>query len=257
MLVSKPGVKQWRVVSASVRGKRHEKTGQPCQDAHEWRVLPGNVLVAAVADGAGSAALADRGASLAVKSAVEQIAKTDPLRPENEAALRLLLLAAVNAARESILAEATLQKKPPRDFATTLIVLLAAPNLVGAAQVGDGAVVITEPGGKTVALTSPIQAEYLNETTFLTSPDAVEEAQVAVRPDCPTHLAAFSDGLQMLALKMPAGLPHAPFFTPLLQLAASTDNPAAGNERLAAFLRSTRISDRTDDDLTLLVAAHL
>jgi len=42
-------------VAASVRGKSHE--GQLCQDAHHWEKLPEGVLVAAVADGAGSATL--------------------------------------------------------------------------------------------------------------------------------------------------------------------------------------------------------
>lgn len=53
------GLCRWRVAAASVRGTTHEKTGQPCQDAHCWEQLPESVLVAAVADGAGSAALGE------------------------------------------------------------------------------------------------------------------------------------------------------------------------------------------------------
>jgi len=45
----------WRL-AASVRGKPRE-SGQLCQDAHHWEKLPEGVLVAAVADGAGSATL--------------------------------------------------------------------------------------------------------------------------------------------------------------------------------------------------------
>ncbi|NJK69758.1 MAG: protein phosphatase 2C domain-containing protein, partial [Microcoleus sp. SU_5_3] len=56
----------WQVVAASVTGTSHEKRSQPCQDAHCWRLLPNNVLAAAVADGAGSAALAEIGAKIAV-----------------------------------------------------------------------------------------------------------------------------------------------------------------------------------------------
>jgi hypothetical protein len=50
----------WRHIAASVVGTSHEKVGGACQDANDCQVylLPSgeNVLVAAVADGAGSAA---------------------------------------------------------------------------------------------------------------------------------------------------------------------------------------------------------
>ena len=55
---------RWQATAASVRGTSHEKTGQPCQDAHRWEILPGAILVAAVADGAGSASLGDMGAQV-------------------------------------------------------------------------------------------------------------------------------------------------------------------------------------------------
>ncbi|MBC8229713.1 SUMF1/EgtB/PvdO family nonheme iron enzyme [bacterium] len=60
----------WKVLGASVRGTSHTKSGQPCQDAHAWVKLPDGTLVAAVSDGAGSAALAEVGADSAVKAAV-------------------------------------------------------------------------------------------------------------------------------------------------------------------------------------------
>jgi len=64
----------WRVLAASVRGKSHEKVGQLCQDAHHWEKLPEGVLVAAVADGAGSATLGKVGLSLPTQTAVKQYA---------------------------------------------------------------------------------------------------------------------------------------------------------------------------------------
>ena len=45
----------WRVTGASVPGVSHLRSGLPCQDAHAWRQEAGGVLIAAVADGAGSA----------------------------------------------------------------------------------------------------------------------------------------------------------------------------------------------------------
>ena len=47
---------RWRVIRASVQGTSHAKTGQPCQDSSSVGVgAPDGMLVAAVADGAGSA----------------------------------------------------------------------------------------------------------------------------------------------------------------------------------------------------------
>ena len=57
-----------RCVARAMRSKE-----QPCQDAHYWDTLPEGVLVVAVADGAGSAALGEVGAAVAAQTAVEAI----------------------------------------------------------------------------------------------------------------------------------------------------------------------------------------
>ncbi|OIO94724.1 MAG: hypothetical protein AUJ96_28120 [Armatimonadetes bacterium CG2_30_66_41] len=143
-----------------------------------------------------------------------------------------------------------------RQLATTLIVVAASPDMVAAAQVGDGAAVVRDADGNLFALTAPQQGEYLNETTFLISPDALDTAQVQTWRGRVGGVAAFSDGLQMVALKMPEGAPHAPFFAPLFRFAAQCEDGAAATEQLVSFLRSPRIAERTDDDRTLLLAAR-
>jgi hypothetical protein len=69
-------------------------------------------------------------------------------------------------------------------------------------------------------------------------------------------LALFSDGLQMLALKMPPGTPHPPFFAPLMRFVAQTRDRATAEEHLRGFLQSPRIAERADDDLTLVLAVR-
>ena len=59
----------------------------------------------------------------------------------------------------------------------------------------------------------------------------------------------------MLALKMPEATPHAPFFSPLFRFMAQVADEAAAKEQLEAFRCSERVRERTDDDLTLLLAA--
>ena len=68
-----------------------------------------------------------------------------------------------------------------------------------------------------------------------------------------TGLALFSDGLQMLALKMPQGTPHPTFFSPLLGLLATTPLGQA-TKHLQGFLQSPRVAEKAEDDLTLLLA---
>ena len=63
----------WRYALASVVGTSHLASGTPCQDASTCQVLEDgsgrSVLVAFVADGAGSALYADEGATLAFSKA--------------------------------------------------------------------------------------------------------------------------------------------------------------------------------------------
>src|SRR5215469_2781463 len=61
----------WKIVSSSVTGTSHAKTGLPCQDAHGGLTLPDGTLLFAVADGAGSASRADHGSQIAAKDALE------------------------------------------------------------------------------------------------------------------------------------------------------------------------------------------
>ncbi len=123
-------------------------------------------------------------------------------------------------------------------------------------QVGDGAVVAINARQELFALTVPPDAEYANATTFVTSPDALESAQIILQTLPISALALFSDGLQRLALKLPEGTPHAPFFTPLFAFAAGMEDQTQGASQLTAFLRSPRIAERADDDLTLVLAVR-
>lgn len=246
------GSSRWRVAAASIRGSSHEKTGQPCQDACGVRALPAGVLIVAVADGAGSAPLSGIGAAIAVETALEVIAAAPP--PDGAEGWQSLLRTALREARAGVEQAAALRQARPRDLATTLILVAATPALVAAAQVGDGAAVVADRAGGLVALTRPASGEYINETTFLISPDAVEGAAMAVHPAGATHLAVFSDGIQPLALKAPENNPHAPFFTPLFRFLSESQDQASANAELATFLGSERVRQRTDDDLTLVLA---
>jgi hypothetical protein len=244
----------WRVLANSVRGASHEKTGQPCQDAHNWKILPDGVLVAAVADGAGSAPLGEIGAEAAARASVESIAQRKTELPDNDNGWESLLTEALQAAQEAIEMELVAHEVTERDLATTLILAVATPDLIAAVQVGDGALVIGDSDGNIVGLTVPQNDEYINQTTFLISSGALSKAQFAIRRGAVTNVAIISDGLQMLALKMPECVPHAPFFAPLFRFISVMTDETAADEQLKDFLLSPRVRERTNDDLTLLLA---
>lgn len=247
---------QWQVVAASVRGTSHERVGQLCQDAHHWEKLPDGVLVAAVADGAGSATLGKVGAIVASQTAVETITLKEamPRSPDDEEGWQRLLTNALEAAKTAVEAEAVACSMRARDLATTLIIVVATPNFIAAAQVGDGVAVAGDSEGNLIPLTAPQRGEYINETTFLVSPNAMDTAQVNLWRGAAVNIALLSDGLQMLALEMTEGKPHLPFFSPLFHFVANVTDETEAKEQLVAFLRSPRITERTDDDLTLLLA---
>jgi len=249
----------WRVAAASVRGAGHARADQVCQDAHTFGLLPNGVLIAAVADGAGSAGLSEIGSELAVESARVVIAASGtsnlPDATDTEG-WREKLATAFSIARFYLEEEAEKRKVDLNALATTLLLAVATPDLTAVMQVGDGAIVVGDADGSARALTFPLHGEYANTTVFLTSPDALETAQFGLHPAA-THLALFSDGLQRIALDMATGTPFTPFFAPLFRFVANEPEAAAAQTQLTAFLSSPRVQERSDDDITLVLAARL
>jgi hypothetical protein len=247
----------WRVAAASVRGVSHARAEQPCQDAHAVALLPNGVLVAAVADGAGSAALSEVGSAMAAETAVAAIATatTLPAALDTEG-WQALLTEALRLAQLRLETEAERRDVDLNALATTLLLAVATPEATAVMQVGDGAIVVGDADGSARALTFPLHGEYANTTVFLTGPDALETAQFGLHPAA-THLALFSDGLQRIALDMTNGTPFAPFFLPLFRFVANESDATAAQMQLSAFLSSPRVQERSDDDITLALAARL
>lgn len=248
----------WKVIAASVRGASHEKSDKPCQDSHYWLLLSSEGFVAAVADGAGSADLSQIGSAIASRIAVEtfcnQIDEVNDIDLATDDELRAALGDSIKEARKAVEEEAKARVMSARDLATTLILFVATRSFAACIQVGDGATVVNDRTGQTFSLTTPRRGEYINETTFLTSPEAIETAQIAIWRGEVAQLAAFTDGLQMLALQTPDWTPYSPFFLPLFHFMADMRDEGEATDQLEKFLNSPRIRDHADDDLTLLVA---
>jgi hypothetical protein len=230
---------RWRTVGASVPGRSHQRRGVGCQDAHAV-VRTSAGLLLAVADGAGSARRAAEGAQLAVGAAVHwaQRGVTDP--------------AALASRARSCLRTWAGSQADLRELATTRSIVMIGPRSVRVAQVGDGAVVIAGNEGLEL-LRADDGAEYLNETVFLTSAGWRRHLRRDTRLTIEVQgVAVLSDGLQLLALDLAAAAPHPGFFDPLFTYAADDES---SDDELAAFLASPRVTSRTDDDATLVIAA--
>jgi len=247
----------WRVVAESVLGSSHEKAGLPCQDAHKWAILRPGVLVAAVADGAGSAAMAEVGSTTAVDAAVDFVISAEyfPNTSTNDQGWADFLTSVLMAVLVSIGTAATRHEAEPSDLATTLILAIVTAEMAAVAQIGDGVAVGCNEKGEIVPLTSPQSGEFINETYFVTSQDAMDNMEIVVWRGRLSRLALMSDGLQMIALRMPSREPYPGFFVPLFDFIAETKNGDEAQEQILSFLKSPRVRERTDDDLTLLLAA--
>lgn len=252
----------WMVSSTSVTGSSHLKAGLPRQDSSNYRIA-GEVLIAAVADGAGSSAMSDIGSTLASETSVvtaERLLRDyhdHAPHPVHETCLKRVVTGAVEEARRELCEESQIRDIEIRHLASTLLLAVRTRNIMAAAQIGDGAMVVSDGLGAYATFIKPQRGEYANQTNFLTSPDAM--SRLEVRTECMEvggrRLAMFTDGLQNLVLRSADDSPHAPFFGTVFAWMGSQPVSDDTDRRLAAFLESPRVTNRADDDLTLLLAA--
>jgi hypothetical protein len=256
--VTNPGTAAWTVVAASVQGAEHETRDTECQDAHAWRLLDNGWLVAAVADGAGSAKHSAIGARTAVDQAVLLVAETlagnSSVNAQDEPFWRAALETILRGSRRAVLDRAAENGVPAREMACTLILVVLGPNFLATAHVGDGAVVVLHENGWLETVSEPERTEYINETTFLTSSEWDQRLRFTVREKVGCAVAAFTDGLQLQVLRYADWSPAAEFFTPTFKLFADLQLGAEAETMLRRLLR--RLRQRAKDDLTLLVATR-
>lgn len=262
----------WHIIGSSVTGTSHLHMGRGCDDAHSYRVCADDLVLLAVADGAGSASYSADGAVCSVQVALDTAERLlfQQQEPVHEDEWHSVLSLILQAVREKLLAlveqRNSLQQEmngeqpsaPPqlalRDFAATLLIAIISSHWIAVAQVGDGAVVLQHTDGTLTSLTPRSYGEYVNETNFVTDEDYLLQTEYTTLPRANFRgIALLTDGLQMIALKRPENIPHQPFFAPLFRFTASPD---ATEVELRTFLESQRVNERTDDDKTLILAVY-
>lgn len=251
-------MKQWQMIAASVPGMSHRSRGLPCQDAYRVDELARGGMVAAVADGLGSARWSDRGAQAAVDAAITTLGTT--LRralPKSERAWLDVMQNAFAAARTTLVTLAATEDRPLADYATTLIVTVVTDRWLAIGQVGDGAVVVQPAQKEVCTMSAPQRGEFANETLPITNRDALANVTYCCQPQGPQALALFSDGVQQICLNTADYAPHQPFFAPLFAQLCRPFNRLEAEGELICFLQSERLSKRSDDDKTLVLIGRV
>ncbi len=218
----------------------------------------GEILIAAVADGAGSTTSGQRGAEAACQFFVNQAAeflKTAAVESFTEDFGKLWIA----FFQQQINAEARLEKKEMREFATTFIGAIVGEKNAAFYQVGDGGAVFSVDGNSQSYqfAVPPIEAEYVNQTEFLTDDAAAESLRFVRVEQAIEDLILFSDGIFSVAVDYQTGKPHEPFLMPMIAPLRNGANGESGlNEKLEKFLASPRVNDKTDDDKTIILASR-
>jgi hypothetical protein len=251
----------WRSASASVRGTSHLRSGLPCQDAHLVRRVATKtgreVLLVACSDGAGSASHSQVGSHVACKTVVKAAANWIEQGNSPEDVTRPIVEDWFIEVMRSIAEEAELLQLRPRELACTLLFALVGDGKAAFAQVGDGAIVASV-GDEYVPIFWPQSGEYANQTYFITDQEALTRVQYDFLDGVIEEVAAFTDGIQSLALQYAAYCAHTPFFRPLFER-LRRDPPGQRedlSDSLRQFLASDRVNQRTDDDKTLVLASR-
>ena len=238
----------WHTQSTVVTGQGHRLRQLPCQD-RTFTLERNGVTAAALADGAGSAPLSHEGAEEAVRAACRVLCEqfdtfSGPATPFE---MRRAVLEAVQGA---ILRRAQALDTRPDALACTLLAVAVRGDRYLLFHVGDGVIGYQKEGVVRVA-SRPMNGEFANTTTFVTSRDALARSRV-LRGSQPEL-----EGFVLLSDGCEAALYHkgkarlAPLVGRLFQRAALLA-PAVSAGQLRAVTEEI-LSRRTLDDCSLVL----
>ena len=252
---------EWRIARANRRGAKNARRKVACQDyAADVKIpeLHSDTIIAAVADGMGSADLGQTGAFESTKSAIDHVgsllrSRRRALRPYN---LETILNTAMNGARMALEDIAERNGNSLQRYATTLLLVVYTKGVLGAAQIGDGVAVVAGSDGKFITFSKPTRGEYANETTSVTSRRALQSCQIDIVQADIRQIALFTDGMVNLLLDNRTLEPHQPFFAETFSWFYRQSGEPQSNSGLTDLLKSDKVQKRTDDDTTLMLAAR-
>lgn len=253
------GSTEWSWIGACATGTSHAREELPCDDAGACLEVPtpnGAALVAVVSDGAGSASMSRFGSAMVTRSFCQSV--TAHLRDGGRAEDIDEALAGdwLDAMRDRIARRAGLLNEVPRSFAATLVGVIVEPHLTVVVHVGDGACALRLAGEAGWRVPSwPAQGEYASTTYFVTD-DPQPRISISRIEGSVEEVAVFTDGMERLALDFAGHRAFDRFFESLFPALrkASPGRQRGLSTQLRDFLDSERVTERTDDDKTLVMA---
>lgn len=158
------------------RGRGHELAGVVGQDRTAYRSR-GGIQVLCLADGAGSASRAELGAQTLAEQGCKLLAEsfTDLIATKDGAQAKKEILQSLLSRLERV---AEKHKCSVEDLASTFLAVATNGARFITIHVGDGVVGYLKEGELRV-ISAPDNAEFANQTTFVTSADALATVRLA------------------------------------------------------------------------------
>lgn len=253
----------WRAVATSVTGTSHEKTNKPCQDSHRLEIYTqaGPLVILIASDGAGSASRSEEGSAQACQELLENIRLYVEDGGKLPDVTRQIAAGWIENAAEAVQLIAHREETPIREFACTLLAAIVTDEHALFLQIGDGAIVFWGQGEDDWCIASwPQHGEYLNTTCFLTEPTSRQSFEFTSTAQPIYEVAVFTDGIESLVLHYASQTVHSAFFNamfPAVRESETSGFNAALSDQLAQYLSSPAITERSDDDITLLMATRV
>ena len=255
---------EWSYICSSVIGSKHSEVGLPCQDVSDSKLVKladdSEVLIAVASDGAGSAQHAQVGAATACTSFISH------LRASLDEAGNLSFLTAdyvkewIADFQSKIKFSAEQNESSAREYACTFVAAIIGNEQSIFAQIGDGGIVILEAETNDTYQTVfwPQQGEFAGQTNFLTDSKATANLMFKTINQNTQEVAVFTDGMQSLVLNEENQTAHSPFFRPIFAALRKTEAGCAValQNGMSEYLWSPRVTERTDDDKTLIFATR-
>jgi hypothetical protein len=252
----------WITASSSVRGKGHEQTGTPCQDASLVLSSPDGEWVALVAsDGAGSAEHAEIGSATVAKHFADALIRLAPNlanRNPGEWIIDSVLASIINIRNELRIAARSDSLKA---YHCTLVACLIGPTGGFSIHIGDGSIFGGIAGHETsttidlsggIFISAPQNGEYANETVFITERDWIKNLRIQPIPKL-NWVMLGTDGGMALAMNNEA-VPKTGFVAPVLSEVIKTANLGSPGDTLKEILSDRQADRLTNDDKTLVIA---
>lgn len=240
--------KKCKVIAASITGPAHSQKKQGCQDYCRYAVN-GRNIVAAVADGAGSAKFGKIGARLICDTIVDLLKNADftKIRPAVKKAIEV-------ARRKAILHRFNKSKseKHLEDFSATLVGFVYNRGQGIFFHIGDGAALALNCCGRYTA-SLPENGNFRCETYFYTMPDWKENLRFTSFSKA-RAVFLMSDGVSNFAFHRDYREPEKNFIGPIHDFLCNEPHKGRAIRALSNTLRTAKAQRLNSDDKTLLWA---